>query len=169
VHSDNIKLDGQAVRFGNLTLFCAEPTHTEFESFPWQHSNGKLESTQGARLTVKGDVGEFITVLCPGETLGLSTIPGGVKVGDDEITFAGNRPTAGDAATYVTVKRGGKEILTLKGQDINLERFQGEVGLFVPDAGYPFGEMPDWLLRQRVKPPAWYQELYNLAHPEEAK
>jgi hypothetical protein len=30
---------------------------------------------------------------------------------------------------------------------------QGDVGLFVPDAGYPFGEIPDWLVRQRAKGP----------------
>ena len=28
-------------------------------------------------------------------------------------------------------------------------------GFTVDDAGYPFGEIPDWLLRQRIKPPDW--------------
>jgi hypothetical protein len=27
--------------------------------------------------------------------------------------------------------------------------------LFVPDAGYPFGEIPDWLIRQRSDIPDW--------------
>jgi hypothetical protein len=41
--------------------------------------------------------------------------------------------------------------LTLTGNDIDMDRDQGDVGLFVPDAGYPFGEIPDWLVRQRAK------------------
>ena len=35
----------------------------------------------------------------------------------------------------------------------DLDRFQGEIGLFVPDTGYPFGRIPDWLIRQRVPRP----------------
>jgi len=30
-----------------------------------------------------------------------------------------------------------------------------DLGLFVPDAGYPFGVIPDWLIRQRSKVPDW--------------
>jgi hypothetical protein len=41
--------------------------------------------------------------------------------------------------------------LTLLGKDINLDRSQGDIGLFVPDAGYPFGEIPDWLIQQRAR------------------
>jgi hypothetical protein len=48
-----------------------------------------------------------------------------------------------------TVQRGGKEVVTLAAKDINLDRSQGDIGLFVPDAGYPFGEIPDWLIKQR--------------------
>lgn len=40
--------------------------------------------------------------------------------------------------------------VTLTAEDLDLDRSQGEVGLFVPDAGYPFGEIPDWLIRQRA-------------------
>jgi hypothetical protein len=78
-----------------------------------------------------------------------------VKVGDDEITFSGDEPTVEDAATCVTVKRGSRVRMTLKAKDIDLDRSQGKVGLFVPDAGYPFGEIPDWLIRQRAKRPDW--------------
>jgi hypothetical protein len=39
-----------------------------------------------------------------------------------------------------------------------MERPQGEIGLFVPDAGYPFGDIPDWLIRQRMKRPAWCED-----------
>jgi hypothetical protein len=73
-----------------------------------------------------------------------------VKVGDDEVNFAGDAPTAGDSIEHVVVKRGGKPTLALSGKDIDLERSQGDIGLFVPDAGYPFGEIPDWLIRQRA-------------------
>lgn len=36
-----------------------------------------------------------------------------------------------------------------------MKRSQGRVGLFVPDAGYPFGVIPDRLIRQRNKVPDW--------------
>ncbi len=65
--------------------------------------------------------------------------------------FAGDPwtpPAAEDAA--VTVRRGGKEVLRLAGSEIDLDRSQGDIGLFVPDAGYPFGRIPDWLVRQRA-------------------
>jgi hypothetical protein len=155
VRSDKMKREGPIVNFGNLTLYCAAPDRFEFAPFPWSHDNGGREATEGARLSIRGNKGEFVTVLYPGPAPALTAIPGGVKVGGDEITFAGNQPTAGDAATYVSVRRAGKELLALVGKDIELDRSQGEIGLFVPDAGYPFGEIPDWLIRQRGKRPAW--------------
>jgi len=81
--------------------------------------------------------------------------PGGVRVGKDEIAFSGDHPTAGGAARYVAVSRDGREVLALAGKDIDMNRSQGDAGLFVPDAGYPFGEIPDWLIRQRAKRPDW--------------
>ncbi|MCY3019767.1 MAG: hypothetical protein NTW87_12155, partial [Planctomycetota bacterium] len=151
VLSERIERREQTVDFGNLTLYCAQPAAFEFESFPWSHDNGGPEATQGARLTIRADKGEFITVIYPGKAPALSSIPGGVKVGEDEIAFAGDQPTAGDAATCVTVKRGGRDLASLTGKDIDLNRSQGDIGLFVPDAGYPFGEIPDWLIKQRVR------------------
>jgi hypothetical protein len=153
VRSDAIRRQGQVVDFGNLTLYCAEPAKFDFESFPWSHDNGGRESTQGARLTIKADKGEFITVLYPGQAPAVGAVPGGVKVGKDQITFAGDQPTAGDATRHVTVTRGDREVISLTGKDIDLNRSQGRIGLFVPDAGYPFGEIPDWLIRQRAKRP----------------
>jgi hypothetical protein len=156
VLADSIRQDGQRVDFGRMTLVCIEPAKFDFESFPWSHDNGGHEATQGARLTVQGERGQFITVLYPGQATAVNAIAGGVKVGGDEIVFAeASQPTAGDAANYVTVKRGGREVLSLAGTDINMNRSQGEIGLFVPDAGYPFGEIPDWLVRQRANRPAW--------------
>ena len=155
VLSDTVRQEGQRVDFGRLTLYCIEPAKFEFETFPWSHDNGGPESTQGARLTLRGDKGQFITVLYPGQAPAITAIPGGVKVAGDEIAFAGDELTAGDAARYVTVRRDGREVLSLVGKDIDLDRSQGDVGLFVPDAGYPFGEIPDWLVKQRAKRPDW--------------
>ena len=127
------------------------------------------EHTKGVRLTVAGDSSEFITVLYPGNRPPkLEAIPGGVRVGDDEIVFAGGIDDD-DATTYVTVTRGGKPLLAVTGRDIDLDRSQGEVGLFVPDAGYPFGEIPDWLIRQRSQvpdgAPAWVREARRFELP----
>jgi hypothetical protein len=48
--------------------------------------------------------------------------------------------------------------LTLTDNDIDMNRSQGEIGLFVPDAGYPFGEIPEWLIKQRLAVPDWAPE-----------
>ena len=77
----------------------------------------------------------------------------------NEIVFAGGLDD-NDDTTYVSVKRGGKEVLRLTGKEIDLDRSQGDIGLFVPDAGYPFGVIPDWLIRQRGKAPDWYEESW---------
>jgi hypothetical protein len=150
--------DAGRVSFGpKLTLFCATPTEFALKPFPWSHDNGKHEETQGARLEMTGQAGEFITVVYPdGATPPMAAIAGGVEVGDDRIVFGGNQTTDGKADTVVRVTRGGKDALTLAGTDINLSRNQGRIGLFVPDAGYPFGDIPDWLIKQRAAPPAWY-------------
>ena len=148
VRSEKIEQRGQTIDFGNLTLYCAAPATFAFESFPWSHENGGREQTQGARLTIKADKAEFITVMYPGKAPAISRIPGGVSVGTDEITFTGDQPTT---ETTATVRRNDQIVLSLTGGDINLDRPQGDIGLFVPDAGYPFGEIPAWLIRQRVR------------------
>jgi hypothetical protein len=153
VLSDKIEQKGSLIDFGNLTLFCAQPA--SFESFPWSHDNGGHESTQGARLTTKSDKGEFVTVLYPGKAPSINTIPGGVRVGEDEVTFAGDLSSPDEAGAVVSVRRNGKPVMQLGGNEIDLNRSQGDVGLFVPDAGYPFGDIPDWLIRQRATPPDW--------------
>jgi hypothetical protein len=84
-------------------------------------------------------------------------VPGGVRLAGDEIVFAGGIALE-DAVAYVTVKRDGKSIAEVSGRDLDLDRPQGDIGLFVPDAGYPFGDIPNWLIRQRLKRPAWCQE-----------
>jgi len=177
---------GETFDFRNLQVFVAAPSRYEFEPFDWSHERkdkktGEVsfrESTKGIRLTVEGEQSEFITVLCPVRSAGfspslpvgsaglspylrVSALPGGVQVGDDEILFAGGID-ADPATAYVTVKRSGQLALTLTGKDIDLDRSQGDIGLFVPDAGYPFGEVPEWLCRQRLKKPEWYQPVWPL-------
>ncbi len=155
VRSEKIRHAGRVIDFGNCSLLCAEPEEFTFESFPWRHSNGGGESTQGARLTVRGSEGEIITVLYPGKLPAVAIVPGGVTVGEDTIRFAGNQPGEGAPGASVVVERGRRTLLKLTAGDIDLQRSQGAIGLFVPDAGYPFGEIPDWLIRQRAEPPAW--------------
>jgi hypothetical protein len=150
------------VQFDNLTLFCAHPGEFKLTRHDWDFDrrdrDGNMvlqEHTKGVRLTVEGESGEFITVLHPGRRPPkLEAISGGVRVGDDEIIFSGGIDDD-DATTYVSVRRGGKTIGQLTGRDIDMDRPQGEIGLFVPDAGYPFGEIPDWLIRQRAEVPDW--------------
>jgi len=152
VKAETIAARGPAVTFADaLTLHCVAPAQTAFASFPWEHANGIPEKTQGARLSVTAATGEFITVLWPGAAPPVTAIAGGVQVGNDAITFTGTLPGAGT----VSVTRAGKPVLALASTDIDLDRSQGDIGLFVPDAGYPFGEIPDWLIRQRGTRPAW--------------
>jgi hypothetical protein len=91
----------------------------------------------------------------------LAPIDGGVRVGDYEVRFAGG--VDDEAGTrYVSVSQNGQTLLTLTGEDVDMNRSQGEIGLFVPDAGYPFGVIPDWLIRQRGTPPEWYEDMWPL-------
>ena len=120
---------------------------------------------------VKGLVlgGEFITVLYPGDkTPEIEAVDGGVRVGGDVITFGGGIDDI-DAEAYVNVARNRKAVMTLTGKDIDMDRFQGEVGLFVPDAGYPFGVIPDWLIRQRIKVPDWESDRVKAMHAGQRK
>ncbi|MGD0896533.1 MAG: hypothetical protein ABR915_01775, partial [Thermoguttaceae bacterium] len=94
----------------------------------------------------------------------VAATPGGVSIGSTTVVFAGGLDNEPGTAC-VAVKRGGEVLLALTGQDIDMDRSQGEIGLFVPDAGYPFGVIPDWLLRQRAKRPDWYRDLWPLARP----
>ncbi|NQT89066.1 hypothetical protein HQ560_20020, partial [bacterium] len=175
VLSDTCSRQAGAIAFGNATLFCAYPQEFAFGRHDWRFEkkgrDGSLvlkEHTKGVRLTVEGDSSEFITVLYPSsKPPKMEAIESGVRVGDDEVTFAGGVDDD-DATTYVTVRRGGKVIAQLTGRDVDMDRSQGEIGLFVPDAGYPFGEIPDWLIRQRSKVPDWAPDWARKARVHEA-
>lgn len=162
VLSDRCDRRDNTIDFGNLTVFCAEPSRFDYARHDWdfekKNRDGNLiirENTKGIRLTAADHPSQFITVLYPGNRPpAMEAVEGGVRVGDDEILFGGGIDN--DAATaYVTVRRGGRLVMSLSGKDIDMDRSQGEVGLFVPDAGYPFGRIPDWLIRQRAEVPDW--------------
>ncbi|HJZ40947.1 MAG TPA: hypothetical protein VJ203_11310 [Bacteroidales bacterium] len=65
----------------------------------------------------------------------------GVRIGDDTIVFNGNQLGSTEVSEVVRISRSGKKILSLSGNEIDLDRWQGEVGLLVPDASDPFGEI----------------------------
>ena len=112
-------------------------------TFKGQQRSGALSGT----LTpgAYSQLGRYEPILAPP----MKAIPGGVQVGDDRITFAGGIDDD-EATAYVTVSRGGQDVLKVTGTDLDMDRFQGTIGLIVPDAGYPFGRIPDWLIRQRL-------------------
>ena len=163
VLSSKCEQKGNRFEFGNLTAVCVKPAKLGVARHDWNFEKTSKktkqtvirEHTKGIRLTSEGTGGEFITVLYPDdETPEIEAVEGGVRVGDDVVVFRGGIDDLDDV-TYVQVSRGRKEALILTGRDIDLDRSQGEVGLFVPDAGYPFGEIPDWLIRQRSQVPDW--------------
>jgi len=146
---------GQMIDFGKLVIFC---THADFsmKNLDWSHERGGYEETKGIRLEISGQSGEMITVMYPGNTPPhIKELPGGVQVGRDRVVFMGKKPESGPEKEVVAVYRSGKKEMVLFGKEMDEERSQGEIGLFVPDAGYPFGEIPDWLIRQRDKKPGW--------------
>ena len=55
----------------------------------------------------------------------------------------------------ITIRQGKQKVFTLFNQEIDLNRWQGEIGIFIPDAGYPFGDIPEWLIKQRAAIPSW--------------
>jgi hypothetical protein len=149
---------GQLIDFEELSIFCTHPNFS-MKNFNWSHENGGHEETKGVRLEFSGQSGEMITVMYPGNMLPtMNEVPGGVQVGDDVIVFAGREPDSKQISAVVEVSRAGRNLLSLQGKEIDFNRSQGEIGLFVPDAGYPFGEIPEWLAKQRTTKPDWANE-----------
>jgi len=150
---------GKLINFGKLVLFCSSSDFT-MKNFDWSHENGGHEETKGVRLEISGNSSEMITVMYPGNNPPeMKEIPGGVQVGDHQIVFNGNQPDSFSLSEVISIGKTGKKLLSLSGSEMDLNRWQGEVGLFVPDAGYPFGDIPEWLAKQRTKKPGWAKEL----------
>ncbi|HWR99980.1 MAG TPA: hypothetical protein VN249_05155, partial [Prolixibacteraceae bacterium] len=151
--------DGNVINFSDLTLYC---NHSDFrmKNFDWSHNNGGHEETKGIRLEISGKSGEMITVMYPGNNPpAMKNIPGGVQVGEDQILFAGNNPDFGTTLEIAGVVRSGITLLSLNDNELDPDCPQGDIGLFVPDAGYPFGDIPEWLARQRATKPEWAIEV----------
>ena len=142
---------GDALTLVNLQQ--AEPTAG---TLPWSHANGGTESTQGLRWTLAGTEGSFVVVAWPGGDAPPMRRDGDrLLIGTDIIEIL---PGGG-----ATVRR-GPAVAVLPDATIDRDRTQGDIGLFVPDAGYPFGPIPDWLIRQRwprTEAPAWALRLRN--------
>ncbi len=148
------KVEGPAIRFDRLSAYVVKPAAFKPQMFNWEHDNGGREQTVNPRITESGETVEFITLLCPGDSRPkVDTTPAGVRVGDTLVEFGPGLPDkdkrTGQASFGVTVQRGSQDLLRLGADDIDLHRSQGEIGLFVPDVGYPFGPIPDWLIEQR--------------------
>ncbi len=166
VETDRCERRGPRVDFGTMTLFCAEPAGARFERFDWgfekqgKDGAGYAERTCGARFAAVGLPARFVTVLYPdGKAPPMASFPGGVRVDfgggeTDEIDFANTwfNPVdpAGREHPLVSLRRNGTSVVLLTAGDIDLDRPQGEVGLFIPEAGYDFGPVPGWLERQRA-------------------
>ncbi len=159
VLGDKAEQDGSVIHCNGLDVFVASPVKYTFKTLSWEHENGGLEKTTGPRLSVKGSAVQFITVLYPtrqGKPPAMKAIDGGVQVGEDRITFSeglgrdGQLPQQ-ERLPLVSVERAGKSIATVQPSDVDFDRNQGHIGLFVPDAGYAFGDIPDWLIQQRRK------------------
>jgi hypothetical protein len=154
-YGDKPVREGQMIDFGKLVVYC---THTDFnmKELNWSHERGGYEETKGIRLEISGQTGEVITVMYPGSNPpAMKNIHGGVQVGDDQIVFAGNAPGLAANLETVRVSRSGSKLLSMNGNELDPNRSQGEIGLFVPDAGYPFGDIPEWLAKQRDGKPEW--------------
>lgn len=158
-YGDEAVQNGHTIDFGKLFVFCANQSFF-MKKFAWQHNNGGLESTNGVRLEISGTSGDLITVLYPGNELpAVKSIPNGVMVGNDNISFGAHKENFNSSDHVLKVERNEKLSLSMTGKDVDFNRWQGDVGLFVPDAGYPFGDIPEWLIRQRASKPAWAKNI----------
>lgn len=158
-YGDEAIQKGQAICLGKLTVYCTHQFFT-MKKFAWSHENGGLESTNGIRLETEGNSGDLVTVVYPGREIpDMKAVRNGVMVGDDIITFCESTQKVSAQTDAVKIVRKGKICLTIRGKEIDLDRWQGEIGLFIPDAGYPFGDIPEWLIRQRAHKPEWAGKL----------
>ncbi|MCC5850138.1 MAG: hypothetical protein JJU29_18795 [Verrucomicrobia bacterium] len=147
-----------------FTAIRIQPEAAEFSRLDFSHSNGSPESTVGIRWTTRSASGRFVTVLWPGnDPPEITAIDGGVRVGDIEVRFG--KGADGGEGIPVQVTR-GQETVTVDAVDPN--RSQGDIGIFVPDAGYVFGPIPEWLAEQRLARPDWAQDLPGLFDPMES-
>lgn len=179
VESDAMELRNRVFVFGDrLSVGVAAPQNYTPDELNWTNPRGPHgpEATRGLRLTLppSDEVttrGQFITVLYP-DGQGMDITPGQNSV---TITLPGNRR---DVITFsrsaleenlppnaplVQVNLAGRNMILLRARDIDLNRSQGEIGLFRHEPGADFGPVPQWLLDQRANFPEPGRR--NLLHP----
>ncbi len=155
VRATGLAVAGDLARWpGRLAIRRLAPAEATGGTLAWSHGNGGPEATEAVRWTATAAAGAFITVAWPGDDAPAIRWDGdAVAVGDDRI-----RLLPGGGAEV----RRGSAAATLPDAAIDPARHQGDIGLFVPDAGYPFGPIPDALIRQRwhrPEVPAWAMPL----------
>ncbi len=134
-----------------------------------KRAGGRYSGTYSGTLdgnAQSGDVsGEFLAeayapvpIYAPFTPPVVQPLDHGIRIGSDEVIFGGGPGQEG--GDCVTVRRDGRAVMTVAASDVDLNRSQGDIGLCVPDAGYPFGVIPDWLIRQRTAKPDWYIDMW---------
>ncbi len=144
-----------------ISFVVSTTQQTELNTFKWWHadkSGAAFENTIDPSIstpaTTSYDMISAFVALPGAKNPSMSAFPGGVTVTmpngqSDRITFI---DAPGDAApdfALIKLTREGKEETLLTVGDVNLNRSQGKTGLFVPEAGYDLGPIPDWLQTQR--------------------
>lgn len=137
---------GDWIDFGRAQVFLPAERGEDFEAFPWEHSNGGKEKTTAARVHRKGSEGRFISVLIPG------TERPDLSIRGERLRFASGLELDLSAGNGIRLKAAdGSTHELLSAAEARTYRPQGDIGLFVPDVGYPFGPLPEWLIQQRVR------------------
>lgn len=161
-----------------LTLFVVSPTLFNFERFNWKLERKRkdgsiyyIEETKGLFIRPSEKIeNEFITILYPSSNsipivnfnLSERKLNVNFKNLSYEIVFGKDSLKANNKSKnlILSVKKNGKEILSLLEEDINLERNQGDFFYPVLEAGYNFGEEADFLKKYINFISA--EEFYNL-------
>lgn len=145
-----------------LTLFLVYPFSFNFERFNWgfeKRKDGKIfykEETKGLFIRPsEKNLNEFITVLYPSDknipevefNMNEKKLTLKFKNSTEQIIFGNDNLKSKDNTRelVIIVKRNEKEIMKLFSNEIDLERNQGEGFYPVLEAGYNFGEIPDFL------------------------
>ncbi|MCX7917833.1 MAG: heparinase II/III-family protein [bacterium] len=163
-----------------LTLLFLYPYTFKFERFDWKHERKKKDGTIYYREKTIGlfispvikdddlkEREEIITVLypltenIPQIRFNERKIILNIDNYQDEIIFRDDDlKTKENMGEIILIKRNGKEIFRFNGNEIDLNRNQGEGFYPILEAGYNFGEIPDFLKKYINFIPS--EEFYKL-------
>ena len=151
------------IDLGNSTLFLMVLTPrlniSSFSSIRWTNKSEGNENATGVRVFVNGaTTADVVSVLYPSGSLTAQHAPvPQVLVENDTVKLIFSQDTSD---TLIFRRRSNSIILSQQGKpaakvlddnDLNWNRSQGQIGLTTLDAGYDFGPVPDWLIRQRLQ------------------